>query len=41
MNRAYKVYEKNGYTYVHYEGFPEAVKIDKNKVLCCFMLIKF
>ena len=31
MNRAYKVYEKNGYTYVHYEGFPEAVKIDKNK----------
>ena len=31
MKRDYKVYKKNGYTYVHYEGFPEAVKIEKSK----------
>lgn len=31
MKRDYKVYKKNGYTYVQYEGFPEAVKIEKSK----------
>ena len=31
--RKYKIYEKDGYTYVHYDGFPEGVKIKKNERL--------
>ena len=30
MNRKYKIYKRNGYTYVHYEGFPKGVKIEKS-----------
>lgn len=31
--RKYKIYEKDGYTYVHYDGFLEGVKIKKNERL--------
>lgn len=31
MKREYKVYKKDGYIYVHYDGFPEGVKIEKTK----------
>lgn len=31
MKREYKVYKKDGYIYVHYDGFPEGVKIEKIK----------
>jgi hypothetical protein len=31
MKREYKVYKKGGYTYVHYDGFPEGVKIEKTE----------
>ena len=33
MKREYRIYEKDGYTYVHYNGFPEGVRIEKNEQL--------
>lgn len=33
MKREYRIYKKGGYTYVHYVGFPEGVKIKKDKNL--------
>jgi len=33
MKRDYKIYKKSGYTYVHYDGFPKGIKIEKNKNL--------
>ena len=33
MKRDYKIYKKSGYTYVHYDGFPKGIKIEKNKDL--------
>ena len=33
MKREYKVYKKGGYTYVHYDGFPKGVRIEKHETL--------
>lgn len=29
MEKDYRIYEKNGYTYVHYYGFPQGIRVEK------------
>ncbi|MBR4392126.1 MAG: WG repeat-containing protein [Bacteroidales bacterium] len=33
MKKEYKIYKKGGYTYVHYDGFPKGVRIEKYSTL--------
>lgn len=30
---SYKIYEKEGYKYVHYDGYPKGIRIEKDETL--------